>query len=70
VLAAQRHARIAGTFARLRLRDGKPHYLEHLPRVWRQLEAALAHSALAPLRDWFDRNLPPAARGRPAALAA
>jgi hypothetical protein len=70
VLAAQRHARIIGTFARLRRRDGKPHYVEHLPRVWRYLETALAHPALAPLRGWFDRNLPPAARGLPPALAA
>jgi aminoglycoside/choline kinase family phosphotransferase len=70
VMAAQRHARIIGTFARLRVRDGKPHYLEHLPRVWRHLEAALAHPALVPLRGWFDRNLPPALRGLPAALAA
>jgi aminoglycoside/choline kinase family phosphotransferase len=70
VTAAQRHARIIGTFARLRRRDGKPHYLEHLPRVWRYLEAALAHPALAPLGAWFDRNLPPGMRGLPPALAA
>jgi aminoglycoside/choline kinase family phosphotransferase len=70
VMAAQRHARIIGTFARLRVRDGKPHYLEHLPRVWRHLETALAHPGLVPLRRWFDRSLPPALRGLPAALAA
>jgi N-acetylmuramate 1-kinase len=70
VMAAQRHARIIGTFARLCVRDGKPHYLEHLPRVWRLLEATLAHPRLEPLRRWFDRALPPPARGRPAALAA
>jgi aminoglycoside/choline kinase family phosphotransferase len=70
VMAAQRHARIIGTFARLCVRDAKPHYLEHLPRVWRLLEATLAHPRLGPLRSWFDRALPPAARGRPAALAA
>lgn len=70
VMAAQRHARIIGTFARLCVRDGKPQYLEHLPRVWRLLEATLAHPGLAPLRSWFDRALPPSMRGRPAALAA
>ena len=62
LLGAQRHARIIGTFTRLCVRDGKPGYLAHLPRVWRQLEAALAHPALAPLKDWFDRHWPPARR--------
>jgi N-acetylmuramate 1-kinase len=35
VLGAQRHTRIIGTFCRLHLRDGKPGYLRHLPRLWR-----------------------------------
>src|SRR5262249_42634038 len=68
VLAAQRHARIIGTFARLKMRDGKPAYLVHLPRVWRQLEAALRRPPMAPLRAWFDRHLPAAAPGLPASL--
>jgi len=33
-LAAQRASKILGIFARLDLRDGKPQYLRHLPRVW------------------------------------
>ena len=38
VLAAQRHAKVIGIFTRLSRRDGKPLYLQHIPRVcacWR-----------------------------------
>ncbi|UYN94443.1 MAG: phosphotransferase [Enhydrobacter sp.] len=59
LMAAQRHARIIGLFVRLLERDGKPEYLRHLPRVWRMFERHLRHEALAPLRDWVDRVLPP-----------
>jgi aminoglycoside/choline kinase family phosphotransferase len=58
ISAAQRNAKIAGIFARLAARDGKPRYLGHLPRVWRYLEADLAHPALADLRGWYDRVIP------------
>ncbi|MGH6882529.1 MAG: aminoglycoside phosphotransferase family protein [Hypericibacter sp.] len=63
VLGAERHSRIIGTFLRLWKRDGKPAYLVHLPRVWRQLESALAAPAMAPLKDWFDTYVPRAKRG-------
>ncbi len=62
VMAAQRHARVIGVFVRLWQRDGKPGYLRHLPRLWRLLDRALAHPALAPLRRWFDAEVPPAWR--------
>ena len=62
LMAAQRHARIIGLFVRLLKRDGKPDYLPHLPRVWRMFERSLQHEALAPLRAWVDRLLPPALR--------
>ena len=65
VLGAQRHCKVLGIFARLCVRDGKPGYLDHIPRVWRLLEASLAHPRLAPVRDWLDRNLPPPARVAP-----
>jgi aminoglycoside/choline kinase family phosphotransferase len=58
LMAAQRHARILGLFVRLHRRDGKPGYLQHLPRVWRLFERALRHDALRPLRGWVDRLLP------------
>jgi len=65
VMAAQRHTRVIGVFARLNRRDGKPGYLVHIPRVWRLLERSLAHPALAPLKAWLDRHLPPERRGVP-----
>ena len=67
VMAAQRHARVIGVFARLWKRDGKPRYLAHIPRVWRLLERALLHPALAPLKRWFDSHVPAAQRRAPAA---
>lgn len=58
VLGAQRATKILGIFARLSRRDGKHGYLRHLGRVSRTLEVNLGHSALAPVRQWFDRHLP------------
>jgi aminoglycoside/choline kinase family phosphotransferase len=66
VMAAQRHTRVIGVFTRLWRRDGKPHYLRHIPRVWRLLEATLEHPVLAPLSGWFDRHLPRDLRRVPA----
>ena len=62
-LGAQRNTKILGIFARLARRDSKPAYLRHIPRLWRYLERDLAHPALAPLKRWYDRNLPAEARG-------
>ena len=62
ILGAQRAVRIIGVFRRLARRDGKPAYLAHLPRVWRHLDANLAHPALAPVRAWFERWVPPQVR--------
>jgi aminoglycoside/choline kinase family phosphotransferase len=62
VLAAQRHAKVLGIFTRLDARDGKPHYLGHIPRLWRLMEGALAHPVLKPLADWFAQHVPSSAR--------
>jgi hypothetical protein len=62
VLGAQRNTKILGIFTRLWKRDGKPHYLPLQPRVWGYLERNLAHPALAPVRAWFDANVPAEAR--------
>ena len=66
VLAAQRHCKVIGIFTRLSVRDGKPVYLEHIPRLWRLLERALTHPMLVPLRVWFDTNVPGPCRRIPA----
>jgi len=65
ILAAQRHSKVIGIFTRLCRRDGKPGYLLHIPRVWRLLEAALCHPALAPVAAWFQRHLPRGTRRIP-----
>jgi tRNA threonylcarbamoyl adenosine modification protein YjeE len=57
-LAAQRASKILGIFARLELRDGKPQYLRHMPRIWGYLQRSLAHPALAPLNDWYAAHIP------------
>ena len=63
LLGAQRNAKIVGIFTRLWKRDGKPRYLSYLPRVWAYLERDLAQPALAPVRAWFDANIPVDKRG-------
>ncbi len=57
-LAAQRNSRILGVFCRLWRRDGKPHYRSFQSRMWGLLERDLAQPPLAPVRNWFDTNVP------------
>jgi aminoglycoside/choline kinase family phosphotransferase len=66
-IGAQRNTRIVGVFTRLLKRDGKPRYLQFMPRVWRLLEGDLAHPAMAPVRAWFDKHIPSARRVAPKA---
>ena len=58
LLGAQRNAKILGIFTRLWKRDGKPRYLGYHPRIWTYMERDLMHPALAPVRAWFDANVP------------
>ena len=57
-LGAQRNLKIVGIFARLWLRDGKPAYLDKIPRVWAHLMNDLKHPSLAALNDWVTRHVP------------
>jgi len=59
VLAAQRNAKILGIFVRLSERDGKPKYLDLLPRVARHFVKDISHPALEPVRAAV-RELAPA----------
>lgn len=65
VLGAQRNCKIVGIFTRLCVRDGKPGYLQHIPRVWHLIEEDMHHPALAPLAQWLDRHIPAASRRIP-----
>ena len=55
VMAAQRNCKLIGLWVRLMQRDGKPTYMRHMPRTFRNLTRALAHLDLAPLRDWCEK---------------
>jgi len=60
-MGVQRHLKVIGIFARIRYRDGKPHYLEDVPRFFRYLDFAIARNPeLAPLgrllEDWRRRR--------------
>ena len=58
VLAAQRNAKILGVFARLAKRDGKPRYLDLLPRVEAHFRNDLARPQVAPLRAFVQTHFP------------
>lgn len=64
LLGAQRNLRILGIFARLCLRDGKPSYVDLIPRVWNYVQRNLSHPDLAPLA----KSLAPLPKPTPAFL--
>jgi N-acetylmuramate 1-kinase len=58
LMGAQRATKILGIFARLARRDGKPQYLRHQPRVWRNLRRSLSHPTLRALKTWYETHVP------------
>ena len=58
VLGAQRNLKILGIFARLCIRDGKPAYLDLMPRVWSHLMRDLTHPRLERLARWVRAHAP------------
>jgi aminoglycoside/choline kinase family phosphotransferase len=63
ILGAGRHAKVIGIFTRLNVRDGKPQYLHHIPRVWKLLERSIHKGRLDSLSRWVDHYLPNEFRG-------
>jgi hypothetical protein len=57
ILSAGRHAKILGIFTRLAVRDGKPKYLTHIPRIQRLLQNCLSHPELHDLKSWFQLHV-------------
>jgi aminoglycoside/choline kinase family phosphotransferase len=49
-------------FARQVVHMGRTQYRAYMPRTWRYLERNLDDPALAGLKAWFDRHVPPEAR--------
>lgn len=62
ILATQRLTKILGIFVRLNDRDGKPDYLQHVPRLWTYLERTLDRPVLSELKQWYDETFPAAQR--------
>jgi hypothetical protein len=61
LMGMQRHLKAAGIFARLALRDGKPDYLNDIPRTLGYLCSASAHQpALRTFHDWLLNTVIPA----------
>ncbi|RZI47056.1 aminoglycoside phosphotransferase family protein [Candidatus Finniella inopinata] len=58
ILGAGRHVKVIGVFTRYALRQGKPKYLCHLPRLWNYLKDSLQKPSLKPVHDWFEAYLP------------
>ncbi len=58
LLGAQRAAKIIGIFCRLAIRDHKPEYLVHLPRVVGYLCKNLQNPHLQQIASWFTNNIP------------
>jgi tRNA threonylcarbamoyl adenosine modification protein YjeE len=59
MFGAQRNTRLLGLWVRLLRRDGKPHYLQHIPRTWGYLDRNLGDPAMAALGPWYARHFPP-----------
>jgi N-acetylmuramate 1-kinase len=61
-MGLQRHIKVLGIFARLNLRDHKPHYLKDLPLVIRYtLEVAQRYPNFNAFAEWFIAHLLPLA---------
>lgn len=58
VLGVQRNLRILGVFGRLCMMNGKPHYVDLIPRVWGLLMRDLSHPALSQVTDIVRKALP------------
>ncbi len=54
IMSALRVTKILGIFIRLDVRDGKPHYRAHLPRMREYLKRSLNHPVLADYKNWLE----------------
>lgn len=58
VFGLQRNLRILGVFARLCMRDSKPHYVDLIPRVWDHVQTNLRHPELTDIAGAIVTDLP------------
>lgn len=65
-IGVQRHLKVIGIFARLHHRDGKPKYLEDVPRFFAYLDAVLPkYAEFAGLQRLIETRVKPAMAARP-----
>ena len=61
LMGVQRHLKAIGIFARLDLRDGKPGYLNDIPRSLEYIRAVVPeHQSLRELGGWIEETVVPA----------
>jgi aminoglycoside/choline kinase family phosphotransferase len=53
IMALQRNTKILGIFIRLNVRDGKPQYLAHLPRIETYVRRTLKASGFSRLQSFY-----------------
>jgi hypothetical protein len=58
IIVAQHVTRLLGQFVRLKVRDGKPVYMQHVPRLWAYLRQVLEDPVTRPLKVWYDAVIP------------
>lgn len=59
-MGLQRHLKVLGIFARLKVRDNKPHYIRDLPRVLDYvLEVTRHYNTFAPFHAWLQETILP-----------
>ena len=65
-MGLQRHLKVLGIFSRLHLRDGKPGYLNDLPRVLGYvMDTFYDYPELKDFSNWFEQRVMPLCRARP-----
>lgn len=57
IIAAQRGMRLLGLWPRLKYRDGKDHYMIHMPRTKEYLRRTFTHPVLHQLKVWYAENI-------------
>ena len=64
-LSLFRHLRVLGRFTTLSMVNGKQHYLNYIPQMWKKLDSILKYPKLSEINRWMEQNLPPEKRKCP-----
>ncbi len=64
-LSLFRHLRVLGRFTTLSMVNGKNHYLNYIPQIWKMLEQLLQYPKLSRIGNWLNTYLPQELRRAP-----